>query len=90
METLKNLRKQEKPSSNYETCKNMGELEHVGIILQKVSEAIAVVEAAGDVLLASQLVSAAKARRLAALARRGCTITAVVDRRLAGTGQMQP
>jgi len=50
-----------------------------GICCQKVSEAVAMADVAGDVLLSSQVASPTKARRLAALARRGCNVTAVVD-----------
>lgn len=50
-----------------------------GICCQKVSEAMALADAAGDVLLSNPVATPAKARRLAALARRGCTVTAVAD-----------
>jgi len=50
-----------------------------GICCQKVSEAVAMADVAGDVLVSSQVVSPIKARRLAALARRGCNVTAVAD-----------
>jgi len=43
---------------------------------------VALADAAGDVLLSNEVVNPVKARRLAALARRGCNVTAVADSRL--------
>lgn len=51
----------------------------VGVCCQKVSEAVAMADAVGDILLTNEVATPAKARRLAALARRGCSVTAVVD-----------
>lgn len=51
----------------------------VGVCCQKVSEAVAMADGVADILLSNQVASPAKARRLAALARRGCAVTAVVD-----------
>eukprot|EP00418_Pyrodinium_bahamense_P091582 CAMPEP_0179048192 /NCGR_PEP_ID=MMETSP0796-20121207/19585_1 /TAXON_ID=73915 /ORGANISM="Pyrodinium bahamense, Strain pbaha01" /LENGTH=446 /DNA_ID=CAMNT_0020744659 /DNA_START=53 /DNA_END=1393 /DNA_ORIENTATION=- len=51
----------------------------VGVCCQKVSEAVAMADAVGDILLSNQVAAPAKARRLAAIARRGCSVTAVVD-----------
>lgn len=51
----------------------------VGVCCQKVSEAVAMADTTSDVLLSNEVASSAKAQRLAALARRGCTISAVVD-----------
>jgi len=53
----------------------------VGVCCQKVSEAVALAEAdsVDDILLTNQIFSLNKAQRLAALARRGCSMAAVVD-----------
>lgn len=51
----------------------------VGVCCQKVSEAVALADSVGDVLLTNQIFSLNKARRLAALARRGCSVAAVMD-----------
>lgn len=51
----------------------------VGVCCQKVAEAVAMADAVGDILLTNEIATPAKARRLAALARRGCSVTAVVD-----------
>lgn len=51
----------------------------VGLCCQKVSEAVAMADVAKDVLLSNEVASPAKARRIAALTRRGCTVTVVLD-----------
>lgn len=51
----------------------------VGVCCQKVSEALTLADNVGDILLTNQVAVLPKARRLAALVRRGCSITAVVD-----------
>jgi len=51
----------------------------VGVCCQKVSEAVALAATVGDVLLTNQIFSLNKALRLAKLARRGCSVAAVMD-----------
>lgn len=51
----------------------------VGVCCQTVSEAVAMADVASDVLLSNEVASSAKARKMAALARRGCSIKVVVD-----------
>jgi D-serine deaminase-like pyridoxal phosphate-dependent protein len=57
----------------------MQQARHIGICCQKVSEAVAMADTVGDILLTSSVVSLPKARRLANLARRGCSVTVVAD-----------
>lgn len=54
----------------------------LGVACPKVSEAVAMADAVGDVLVTHEVVSEHKARRLAVLPRRGCKVTAVVDSEL--------
>lgn len=57
----------------------MQQLRHIGICCQKVSEAVAMADTVGDILLTNVIASLPKARKLANLVRRGCGVTVVVD-----------
>jgi len=54
---------------------------HIGVSCQKVSEAVAVADAGEvrDIVLTNVVAVLSKARRLASLVRRGCTVTSVLD-----------